>query len=56
MVLDMSSDFEIRITRKGNIIEIVGTGISINFYPKDKEKTLNGILDKCNEFNLVSTC
>ena len=53
MILLMGSDFEISITRKDNIIEINGTGISVNFHTKDKERTLNGILEKCRELDLL---
>jgi hypothetical protein len=40
---------DVTIKRIGHIIEIEGTGASINFYPKNYDKTLNALVTKCKE-------
>ena len=42
----MTFQLDIQVKRVGNIIEIVGTGVSVNFYPKNYSKTLNAIVEK----------
>jgi hypothetical protein len=40
------TQIEVEIKRIGHIIEILGTGASVNFHPDDKEKTLNALIAK----------
>ena len=42
----MTFQLDIQVKRAGNIIEIVGTGASVNFYPKNYSKTLDDIVSK----------
>jgi hypothetical protein len=37
------------LRRSGFMIEIEGTGSSVTFYPYDKDRTYNAILEKCKE-------
>jgi hypothetical protein len=45
----MTIQLDITIKRTGNIVEIVGTGCSVNFLPKNYSKTLNAIMEKLIE-------
>lgn len=39
----------ITIKRSGFLIEIEGTGASVTFYPYDKDRTFEAIIEKCKE-------
>jgi hypothetical protein len=45
----MTIQLEITFKRTGRIVEIVGTGTSVNFSPTDYSKTLNAIIEKLIE-------
>jgi hypothetical protein len=52
----MTSQLDVRIKKTGQIVEIEGVGISVNFNPKNYERTLNALIDRCKELqpDLVS--
>jgi hypothetical protein len=45
----MTTQLDVTIKRSGNIVEIEHTGTSVNFDPKDYDKTLNALIDRCKE-------
>ena len=48
----------ITVKRSGFIVEIEGTGASVTFYPYDRDRTFEAIIEKCkelgNDLTLVS--
>lgn len=40
---------DVKIRRVGHIVEIEGLGTSVNFHPKNYDKTLNALIDRCIE-------
>jgi hypothetical protein len=40
---------DVTIRRAGHIVEIEGLGASVNFYPKNYDKTLNALISRCKE-------
>jgi hypothetical protein len=40
---------DVKIRRVGHIIEIEGLGASVNFQPKNYDKTLDALIDRCIE-------
>lgn len=45
----MTFQVNVRIRRIGHIVEIEGLGTSVKFHPKDYDKTLNALIDRCIE-------
>ena len=45
----MTLQVDVTIKRTGHIVEIQGTGGSVNFHPEDFEKTLSALIAKCIE-------
>ena len=45
----MTSLVDIKISRVGHIIEIEGLGRSVNFQPKNYDKTLDALIERCVE-------
>jgi hypothetical protein len=45
----MTLQVDVTIKRIGQIVEIEGLGASVNFHPKDYDKTLNALIGRCIE-------
>ena len=45
----MTLQVDVRIKRIGHIVEIEGVGTSVNFHPKNYDKTLNALISRCIE-------